>query len=96
MSPATPVPVIVGVVTLVMPSPATPLSLAGARTSAVGAGGIAVSMASDSAAEGAETLPATSVWVAARLCGPAARAGVVTDQVPLRPTAAVPTAVSPS
>ena len=61
MSPAMPVPVRVGVVTLVMSSPCAPLSLAADSTGADGAAGAAVLIDRISAVEAGETLPAASV-----------------------------------
>ena len=89
-----PVPVIVGVVTLVMPSPATPLSLEGARASAVGTLGMVVSMVTFSAAVGADTLLAASVWVAVRLCTPAAGVSGVKLHRPPNPTMTAPSTVA--
>src|SRR6202051_3600198 len=96
VSPTTPVPVITGLVTLVMLSPGVPLSLAGDRVRPDGADGMMVSMVSARAVEAADTLPATSVWVAVRLLVPADRVLVVTDQLPFAPTVAEPTCVAPS
>ena len=96
VSPTTPVPVITGLVTLVMLSPGVPLSLAGDRVRPDGADGMMVSMMSARAVEAADTLPATSVWVAVRLLVPADRVLVVTDQLPFAPTVAEPTCTWPS
>ena len=95
VSPATPVPVIDGLVLLVMSSSSTPLSLAGASVGAdVGAGAVS-SIMSTSDPDAADTLPATSVSVPVRVCGPAARGLVVIDHTPSA-TVALPTAVLPS
>jgi len=53
-------------------------------------------MTESKAADGALTLPATSVAVAVRACVPAARAAVVTAHAPLALVVAVPTCVVPS
>ena len=96
VSPAIPVPVEVGVVTLVMSSPCTPLSLGADRTGAPGAPGNTLSMVTPSAVEAADTLPATSVWIAVRLFAPAGSVLLVIDQVPLAATVPVPTMLLPS
>src|SRR5262249_15274234 len=94
VSPATPVPVITGFL-LVMLSPTTPLSLAGASARLPG-GSATVSMVTAKAAEAAETSPATSVSLAVNVCAPSANALEVIDHVPPAPTVAVPTDVDPS
>ena len=87
--PASPVPVITGVVTLVRSSlvvpvvPVPDVSLATDRSSV----GVAVVMSTvtDSAVEAPLTLPAASVEVAVSECTPSARVVVVIDQVPVPP-----------
>ena len=96
VSPAVPVPVMTGVVTLVMPSPLVPLSLAVARTGADEAAGVAVSMVRPRAADGAEALPAASVCTAVMLRAPDARVAVAIDHVPVVPTIPLPMVVVPS
>ena len=94
VSPALPVPVTIGVVTLVMPSLfEKPLSLPALKVS-VGAG-VEVTMLRVSRAEAGETLPARSVSVAVSVFRPAASGLVVTDQMPPL-TMALPTLVLPS
>ncbi len=98
VSPLAPdvVPVIVGVVSAVMPSVGdTPVSLALVSPSEPGTGAV-VSMSSESPPDGMETLPARSVSWALRVCGPTPSAlPGVTDQVPPL-TVALPIAVPPS
>ena len=69
---ASAVPVSVRVLSLVMPSPATPLSVE--NEAMLGATGAAVSMVTLSAVEAAPVLPAASVAVAVRLWAPLASA----------------------
>jgi hypothetical protein len=96
VSPAVPSPVMTGVVTLVMSSPGVPLSLPGAKASAVGAADAVVSMVRSSALDATETFPAASVLVAVSTLLPAASVAVVIDQVPVPLTSPVPTSVAPS
>ena len=70
MVPASAVPVKVGVVSLVMLSPSTPLSEVGLSTGADGAGGTIVSIMTDNAAERTLLFPATSTCDALMLCVP--------------------------
>ena len=70
--PGSPVPVMVGLVWLVMPSPMAPLSDGSASASDPGAGGAPVSMVSVSVPVFSDTLPATSVVVAMMVCLPSA------------------------
>ena len=86
VSPPVPVPVMVGVVTLVTASPLLPLSLAAASASEPGVAGVAVSISRPSGSDAAEMLPATSVCVAVRSCMPAASGPVAIDQLPSAPT----------
>ena len=94
VSPGVPVPLMVGVVSLVMPSPSLPLSLVGSST-AVSApapvvAGAVVSMMTGSGA-GALVLPAGSVAVTVRALGPSGSGVVgVMAQVPSAATTAVP------
>src|SRR5262249_52155036 len=88
-SPAVPLPVIDGVVTLVRLSPAVPLSEAGANASPVGAAGGVVSIVSDNPDETALRLPAASVSVAVSVCAPSDRALAPLAQVPPPATVAV-------
>ena len=81
-SPSAPVPVITGVVTLVRSSPTAPVSLAGVQGQRRRCAGAVVSMVTTNGADGTEMLPAASVSVAVRLCGPLVSALVVTDQLP--------------
>ena len=97
MPSGTAVPVMVGSATLVMSSPGTPLSLAGASVRPAGAAGTPVSRVTTSASEGAETLATKSVSVAVRLLAPSLSGTVATiDQVPAWLTMPVPISVSPS
>ena len=91
VSPAVPVPLRVGVLSLVMRSVSlTPVSLAAAKT-ATGAAGALVSMVMGSAAAG-PVLPAGSVAVTLRAFRPSGSALVgVADQLPLALTTAVAT-----
>ena len=61
-----------------------------------GAPGAVVSTVNANAVLGALRLPAGSVCVTLRLCGPSLKALVVTLQAPLLPTTALPTRVVPS
>ena len=72
---ASAVPVSVSVLSLVMPSPTTPLSVE--NEAMVGATGAVVSMVTLSALEATPVLPAASVAVAVRLWAPLASAAVV-------------------
>ena len=82
-SPSTPVPLMVGVVTLVMRSLfEKPLSLACARASAPGAA-VEVTMCRFSAGEVAEASPATSVSTAVSTCRPSLRPLSGSAHVPL-------------
>ena len=90
VSPAVPVPEIVGVASLVMLSPLAPESDDGSRRT-TGAAGAVVSIVKVTLAEG-ETLPAASVAVALKVAAPAATGVVgVTLQVPLAATVVVST-----
>ncbi len=98
VSPSTPdvVPVIVGMVSAVMPSVGdTPVSLALVSPSDPGTGAV-VSIVTASAPDGLETLPARSVSLAVRLWAPAPSAmpGVNDHSPPL--TVALPIALPPS
>ena len=72
---ASAVPVSVSVLSLVMPSPTTPLSVE--NEVMVGATGAVVSMVTLSALEATPVLPAASVAVAVRLWPPFGRTAVV-------------------
>ncbi len=88
-SPGVPVPLSVGVMSLVVLSSFLPLSLVGSSTAAGAAGGV-VSMVMGSAVA-ALVLPVGSVAVTARLFGPSGKAVVgVMAQVPSGATTAVP------
>ncbi len=95
-SPVTPRPVTVGVVSLVMSSPARPELLGAAKVSSVGASGVLVSIVMPSGADAEETVPPSLIWVAVRWCTPSARLLLVIDQVWSATTVAVPMTVSPS
>ena len=75
------VPVKASVLSLVMPSPAAPLSVE--NEAIAGAAGAAVSTVTLSALDAAPVLPAASVAVAVKLCAPSASAAVVKLQAPL-------------
>ena len=95
-SPLVPVPVIVGVVSLVVLSPFTPVSLADASVTPAGFG-VEVSMISESAADVGDTLPATSVWKDVSVWVPAASGALaVTAQAPPTATIADPIETPPS
>ena len=88
VSPATPVPLSVGVVSLVMLSPATPLSLLGSKIT-VGADGAVLSMVIGNAVAGL-LLPAGSVAVTLKLFSPCGNGLLrVALQVPFGCTVAV-------
>ena len=91
---ASALPVSVRVLSLVMPSPAVPLSVE--YEAIAGATGALVSMVTLSAVDAALVLPATSVAVAVRLWAPLVSAAVVKDQVPLPSAVALPSRVAPS
>ena len=80
MLPASAVPVKVGVLSLVTPSPDPPVSLAAVRAMEGAAGGV-VSIVMFSALETAETLPKESVALAVILCGPSASVLTVIPEV---------------
>jgi len=88
VAPGSPVPEAVGVVTFVL------LPVAGAVTT--GAAGAVPSTVRLIAVDAGEALPARSVWVARRGCGPSASDAEVQDQVPPAVTVAVQTGVAPS
>ena len=94
-SPLSPMPVMIGAVALVMPSPCWPLSVAGDSVRPDGVAGIVVSMASVSDPEASEALPVKSVSVLVSVCEPGARVALMIDQAPLT-TVAVPTLELPS
>ena len=96
VEPASPVPVRIGVVTLVRLSPRTPLSEADDSTGAGVASGLVVSIVRDSVVDTAETLPAASVEVVVIGCTPSASTGDVKVHVPLAATTAVPSNLKPS
>ena len=95
LAPTSPVPAMTGLVTLVMPSPRIPLSLAVSNLATGGAGGV-VSIPSTTEVT-AETFPATSVSVT--LASPVVPSGSgwvgVTDQVPSAATVVVNTSPVP-
>ena len=95
VSPTVPVPLKVGVLSLVVLSPCTPVSLLGS-SKAVGAAGALVSIVTLTVA-GALVLPAGSVAVTCKALGPSGSAllGVI-DQLPAASTTAVPNNVVPS
>ena len=93
MALASAVPVRVGVLSLVMWSPATPLSLE--KEAMVGATGAAVSTVTLSVVEAGLVTPDT-VSVAVKLWPPLARVPVVKLQAPLLLAEAVPSRVAPS
>src|SRR5215510_4769625 len=88
------VPVNVNVLSLVMRSPATPLSFE--NEAIVGTPGAAVSIVTVSAAEAALVLPAASAARAVRLWAASASATVVNDHPPLPLAVAAPKSVAPS
>ena len=95
VSPGAPVPLRVGVVSLVLLSPWVPLSLT-PSSAAAGAVGAVVSMVMGSVVC-ALVLPTASVAVSLKLCTPSVNAaGAVMDQVPSGPTTVVPSKVVPS
>ena len=87
VSPLVPVPLMVGVASLVMPSSLVLLSLAGSSTAA-GAAGALVSMVRGKATAG-PVLPAGSVAVTLRVFRPSGSVVVVALQLPLASTKAV-------
>ena len=94
VSPAVPVPVMNGVLTLVRLSRCTPLSLAAARASPPVGAGNAVTMVTGTVADGADTLAARSVSVVVKLCGPVVSGSSgATEKVPSAAIVAVPTAM---
>src|SRR5262249_21333078 len=96
--PAVPLPVMVGLLTLVMWSPAMPESDAGSNVNAVGTAGGVVSIVIDSADERTDTLPAASVALAVIWWVPALSAVVmVALQAPVAAlvTTPVPMGVAP-
>ena len=95
VAPTSPLPVMVGVSSLVMLSLAVPESDAASSVSAVGAAGALVSSVTVSAPLAAETLPAMSVCFEVIDSGPAVSVLVVTDQLPSAAAVPVPTAVAP-
>ena len=97
VSPATPIPVIDGCTSLVMPSPTTPLSLSGLSTGFEVDGGSTVSITTGKGVDIGEVLPAGDVCVTVKLCAPSpSMAAGATENVPSSPTVAVPTAVPAS
>src|ERR1700735_3088137 len=94
--PASAVPLMVGVVTLVMWSALeAPLSEAVARTGTFGAAGAVVSTVTASAAD-ATLVPLVSIAFAVIECFPLARVFDVIDQAPAALALSVPTSVAPS
>ena len=90
-------PVKVGVVAVVMPSPLEdPVSLAGSRLALAGVLGAVVSIVTASALEAALVLPATSVALAVTECTPWLKVELVIDQAPFVSAVALPRAVVPS
>ncbi|OQP31694.1 hypothetical protein B2J69_17285 [Pantoea latae] len=72
------------------------LPLSSETVSVTVAGGCVAATVRSNGAVAALTLPAASVTVRVRLCGPSARTGEVKLQLPSVPTLAVPSSVSPS
>ena len=94
--PASAVPEIVGVVSLVLSSSsALPVSLSASRSGVLGAAGAVVSMVTARVLDAVLWLPAASVDVAVRLWTVSARAPVVIDQFPETSAVVVPSDVEP-
>ena len=93
---ASAVPLMLGVVTLVMPSPSVPLSLAAAKVSPPGGIGAVVSMVRVVTALATEVLPARVTCLVVSEWLPWLNALLVMLQIPDELTTALPSTVVPS